>query len=323
MIPRVPHTAIAIAALLGIACATARANPASGATSIVEAALPASNASPGGSSAPAATPKPPNVAAIVNGQAIMIGDVKDRAFQERSRHATQELIDNLLIDQAAKAAGIIVTDADIEAEKESIRKSIAPQTMEEGLKEHDLTLALFDDVRKHDLELYQLALIGVKPVKMAHVRQIFVHFSAKPGTIDLEPGKERTEAQALAVITKIQAELRAGRTFEDLAGKYDEARGDTAGDAGVVYDGAASEPLFNMAAMALKVKGQITPAPVRSNSGYRLVQLISTGNTHEPSESPLYDAAAKLWKRQQANVRIHGVLMDLRAKAHVENWIAQ
>jgi len=268
-------------------------------------------------------PQPPGVAATVDGALIHLDDVKERAYSERSRHAVRELIDNVLIDQAAKQAGIVVTDAEIEAEKEFIRKSIAPQTLEDGMKEHDLTPALFDDVRRHDLKLYKLATIGLKPGKMAHVRQIFVHFTPASGTLDPAPGKARTEAQAQAIVRRIQVELKAGRRFEALAEQYDDdpAAADKHGDSGVVYDGAATDPPMNTAALALKAKEDITPAPIRADSGYRLLQLISTSDAHDASEDPLYDAAVALWRRQQANVRAHSVLTDLRAKAHIVDWI--
>lgn len=319
---KIAALAISIVVVSGIVAAACIAEPVNSnqATAAQNAPVTA-----GAQVAPSAQdpPQPPGAAAIVDGVTITLDEVKDRAFQSASRKSVQALIDNMLIDQAAKKAGIVVTDAEVEAETDFIRKSIAPQSLADGLKEHDLTRELFDDVRRHNIELDKLALIGVKPVKMAHVRQIFVHFSTNGGAIDAVPGPARTQSQALAVVKKIQVALKAGHKFEDLAKRYDEdpSTKDKGGDAGVVYDGAATDPTFNLAAVALKNKGDVTPTPVKSDDGYRLVQLVSTSDAHEPGENPLYDDATGLWKRQQANLRIHGVLLDLRSKAKIVNWL--
>jgi len=256
-------------------------------------------------------PQPTGIAATVDGVQISVADVADRAFQERSRHTTQELIDNILVDHAAKKAGIVVTDADVAEATSQIAKKIAPQTMEEGLKEHDLTPAVFEDVRRHEIELDRLALIGVDPVKMVHVRQICINY-----------GQTRPESAAAALVAKIQTQLKSGTTFEDVAKQYDEspASQPNAGDAGIVYPGSQLGPVYNTAALALTTPGQITPEPIKTDIGYCLIQLISSTDKHPATEDPLYDAAVKQWQQQQANMRVYHVLMDLRAKAKIQNW---
>jgi parvulin-like peptidyl-prolyl isomerase len=270
-------------------------------------------------------PQPTGIAAIVDGKSISVDDVRDRAYQIASRKAVEGLIDNMLIDEAAKKAGIAVTDAEVDAEKQYIERSIAPQSLAEGLKEHDMTMDIFDDVRRHDLELRKLILRDVKPERMVHVREIYVHFAGKPGSVGLLPGNPRTEAEALAIVKKAQDEIKAGHTFADVAARYDEDPDSKSksGDAGVVYDGSARDPRFNTAALALTHKGDVTPAPVRGADGYYLIQLVSTSDDHTAAEQPLYDDATDIWQRQQTNLRKYQFMVDLRSQAHITNWVSQ
>jgi peptidyl-prolyl cis-trans isomerase D len=84
---------------------------------------------------------------------------------------------------------------------------------------------------------------------------------------------DRSEAQALELITEVQTRLREGESFEKLAGELSEDPGsaDSGGALGPVGKG-IFDPAFEEALWSLSAPGEVTP-PVRTDFGYHLIRL--------------------------------------------------
>lgn len=106
-----------------------------------------------------------------------------------------------------------------------------------------------------------------------------------------DDGNERTKEEMLERIAEIQAELAAGRSFEELAKKYSEDPGsaDKGGDLGEVKRGRTVRE-FEEALYALANPGDISE-PVLTQFGMHLIQLTERSGGTTPGFEEVRDAA--------------------------------
>lgn len=259
-------------------------------------ALAASDgANPGGAggavNAPQATDEA--LAARVNGQPITLVEFQ----RERARRALgmdiqpataaafddsilQTMIDQVLIDQAAAQLGIVVSDAEVDAEL-AVQSDIAAannQSLEEIIAAQLYTM---DEYRKvlHDMLISQKvsdAVAVVSPYAMqVHSRHILV----------------ADEATARALLEQI----KQGADFAALAMQYslDGSTARTGGDLDWVSEGDLLQPEVERAIFSLQ-PGELAPEPVRSSLGYHIVQTLEIVQDRPLSQAALAE------KRQQA-----------------------
>lgn len=266
---------------------------------------------------------PPGVAATVNGEDISVSKVSEIAMRMAGANIVENLINNALVDQEAKKQKLDVTPEEIDAKINEIRDQMKPMVLEDALKQrHMLMSDLRDNIRVR-VEIEKLLAKNLKPVKMVHVRHILVKIQ-QPGGANPPGEKQHTEAEANAIIKKIQDELKAGAKFEDLAKKYSEdpSNKDKGGDLGVVTETTPFDPGFLKAAMALK-KGEVTATPAKSFYGLHLIKCDDTGDDPLPADKKLFDDASKQAKEQQIQSQAPQYVQGLRASAKVTNYLAQ
>ena len=326
--------AVAISAMFAASAMAVCADPAATAPT----AAPAAAASmppppPPPSRAPATAPDqaapdapqaaPPGVAATVDGEDIMADAVKDWAYDSRGSvvDAVNTLIDFKLIDDAASAQHVTVTDADLAAKKDEIRNQIKPITLEQALAEKHMTMEFLDANLRHAIEAEKLAGGDVKPIEMYHIRHILI-MVASPGGPTGDKG--HTEAQAKVLIAKVQAQLKAGKSFDELAKQYSEdpSNKDKGGDLGIVNQQTQFDPDFLKAALTLKA-GQITPQPVKSAFGYHLIECVSTSDSHPKDEDDAYAKEADTYREGAIQQRVGAYVQSLHGKAKIVNYLTQ
>jgi hypothetical protein len=267
---------------------------------------------------------PPGVAATVNGENISTNEVKDLAYEMAGPNAASQLIDFRLIDDEAAKQHVTVTPKELEDKKNEIRDRLKPQTLEDAMRERHMSMSFLEANLKHNIELEKLAGGDVQPTKMLHIHHILVKVASPGMAPTAGPDKPHTDAEAKAIIADIQKQLKAGKSFDDLAKQYSEdpSNKDKGGDLGIVHENTPFDPNFLKAALALK-KGEITKEPVKSFYGYHLIECVSTSDDHPASENALYTDEAKKWQQQQVQMKIPAYLQSLRAKAKIVNYLAQ
>jgi peptidyl-prolyl cis-trans isomerase D len=112
--------------------------------------------------------------------------------------------------------------------------------------------------------------------------------------IMIEVSKQRDEAQAQALLASIAEKLKAGEDFAKLAAQYSDDVGSKAngGDLGVSTGDTFPAP-FEAALGKLSV-GQVSE-PVKSDSGYHLIKLVSQQTSERPTfEQRKADIAQRL-----------------------------
>jgi len=324
---------------------TAGAPPAKKANDPVKPSAP--SAKPSGPAAPSA-PRPDAPVAKVNGAPLLRRDFdltvqmifRKRGAGERShadldavrQAALDIMIDNELLYQKAKEAGVTVTDAEAKEEAARLKSALgSPETSAAFLKEIGATEAdLVAQVRRTisigrfvDQKVAGSLTVGEKEARAwydthpeamarpesAHIRQIVVQV-----TPDASPAARAAARQKVEEILK---SLRGGEDFAALARRYSDgpeaARG---GDGGWIWAGSSALPAVERAAMTLK-PGQ-TSDILESRRGFHIVQVTE----RRPAGTVPFDEAreriiARL-KDEQRQTRVKEYVATLRASARIE-----
>jgi parvulin-like peptidyl-prolyl isomerase len=262
---------------------------------------------------PAVTPTNESVAAAVNGRPITLGAL-NREVQRRldgiravgdalpadlkAFRATtlDNLIDQVLIEQEATAQKITVSDEEVEREyQENLKIAGSRERLLQQLNADRLTEAEYRAELRTTLltsKMRDRVVAGLPTkVEQVHARHILV----------------ATEAQANDVLTR----LRGGTDFAALAKQFslDTSTRDSAGDLGWFARGDLLEPSVEEASFALEIN-QIS-APIKSNLGYHIVQLLE-----RVKDRPLSPEA----QVRQAARAFETWLQGLRQKAKIEKF---
>jgi foldase protein PrsA len=209
--------------------------------------------------------------ATVNGQPISYATFDARLQgSPMARSVLQQLVQETLIEQYAKNNNISVTDAQIAARENQIKANFPSGSWDEMLKSRGLTEA---DVQAALREQLIMDAALSKEVKITPA-QIQDYFNKNHATFD-KP--EQVQARhilvpSLALANQIEADLKAGQSFSDLAKKYstDPGTKDKGGDLGFFRRG-QMVPAFDKYAFSAPI-GQISP-PIKSPFGYHIIQV--------------------------------------------------
>ena len=175
-----------------------------------------------------ARPGPPGVAAIVNGQKITKTQVANQALSLYGPQVLNTMVLIALINQQAAKQHVVVTPAQVNAQIAVIRQRAAAQVpggLDAVLAQRHETVADFKQQLIPQMEAEALVAKTLPPppaVLRYHVRHLLIATSplgpaSAPGT---KP--PHTKAEALAIVAKAQAELKAGKSFADVANEYTE-----------------------------------------------------------------------------------------------------
>lgn len=268
------------------------------------------------------TPGPPGVAAVVNGQQITRSQVADQAISLYGPQIFETMVLITLINQQAQKQNIVITPAQVDTRIADLRERAAAQGVPGGLdtvlaQRHE-TLASFKQQLIPQMEAEALVekTLPAPTTTRYHARHLLILTTAQGGV-----GKPpHTDAEALAIIAKAQAELKAGKSFTVVANEYteDPSGKGKGGDLGIIDANTPFDPNFLKAALALK-PGQVTPTPVKSQYGYHLIKIDSTSAAPTPADAKLYADA----RRQQVEAAIPAYVQNLRKTATVIDYLGQ
>jgi hypothetical protein len=232
-----------------------------------------------------------------------------------------------LINQEAAKQHVVVTPAQLDAQIVLIRQKAATQVvggLETILSQRHQTVADLKQELLPQMEAEALVAKTLPPAPLPllyHVRHLLI-LTTTLGPASAPGAKPpHTDAEALAIIAKAQAELKAGKSFADVANEYteDPSGQSKGGDLGIINANTSFDPAFLATALALK-PGQVTPAPVKSQYGYHLIELDSTSAAPLPSDKKLYADVAAAARHQQLQAAIPPYVQGLRAKAKVIDY---
>jgi peptidyl-prolyl cis-trans isomerase C len=249
------------------------------------------------------------------------------------RKVLDGMIAQRLLLAEAQAQGISVTDAELSAQLDPVRKRMGEENFKKALANDHLTEESFRaEMRKNavvdkllntkvasavtvtdqDLKsFYDNNQAQFKRPERAHVRHILVAVDPKATAEDKQKAKQKADA--------LLARVKKGEDFATVAQESDDqmskGRG---GDLGWVTTGGVVEP-FEKAAFALK-PNEISPV-VESRFGYHIIQLLE----RKPADTAPFDEVKErlgaFLKERKTGEAIQAHINSLRKQAEVETYL--
>lgn len=304
-------------------------------------------ASPMAAQAKKDLPIEPGVAALVNGQEISEDDYKDFLYQRMGKRPLQNLVDFVLVQQAAERFGVTADGGAVQKivdeRYEQARRGQNPEDFAKGIQESGLAPASFmanlrqdatQEVLLNGLVLATRILsdaylqkafesqYGVNGKKVV-VRQVLVmpHFlradlirnGIKPADID----QTAVRAQAAGLAQECLEKLRSGADWSEMVQSYshDQVSKKSNGELPAYRPGLYG-PKFTEAVTTLPV-GDFSEV-IESGAGYHVVQVASRAETKfEDVRAALVEqarVAAPDWSERE------DLLNSLRNQAEIKLW---
>lgn len=302
--------------------------------------------------------------AVVNGVAISRTEVeKYYQSREQAQGATpshdealslklgilDQLINNEILFQRAKALNLVASDAEVESRFEQSKSSFTEDEFQKKLQASGLTV---DDLKREirrELSIQKLLNREVTskititdsdiaafyashkaqfdvPEPQYHVAQIVVTPYPDPGIHNLESSDATTLAQAKAKVAMLEAKLASGADFSQLAMDYSEnSSGQNGGDLGFIPESSLNQtnPAMKKAVLSLK-PGQVSQ-PILLKDGYHIIKLIAK---EQAGQRPLSDPQVQQSIRQTLESRREELLRaayltSSRDQARVVNYLSR
>jgi parvulin-like peptidyl-prolyl isomerase len=253
---------------------------------------------------PVPTPTEVPLAARVNGQPLLLADFEREVVRAGDAATRQQVLDKMikmvLLEQAAAAAGIVVTDEEVDATIQADIDAVGGrEVFEARLASNNMTEDEYRAEAQAELlaQRVQLQISEELPATAEHVhaRHILV----------------ATQQEAEAIL----AQLQNGADFSTLAQTYslDVSTRDRGGDLGFFPRGLLLAPELEEAAFAL-APGQISGVVHSDLLGYHIVQAL------EREERPINEQDREMIKANQREI-IRRWREQIWADATVERFI--
>ncbi|OQB48489.1 MAG: Foldase protein PrsA 1 precursor [Firmicutes bacterium ADurb.Bin153] len=250
--------------------------------------------------------------AMVNGERITRKAFLDKLESQAGAQILQEMINETLLAQEAKKAGVSITQERVDEELAKVKTNLGDQyeyvLSMYGMTEDSLRMTL-----QQNLLAYE---ISTKDIVVTE-DQIAADYKANPDYY-LEPAQVR--ASHILVRTKEEAqevlnELKKGADFVELAKakSIDTGTAANGGDLGFFGSGAMTEA-FETAAFKLNV-GQLSPI-VETEYGFHVILCTDKKAEKMPTLEEAHDLVVEKIKGEQAK-NIDTLLLEVKDKSTV------
>jgi foldase protein PrsA len=225
------------------------------------------------------------------------------------------MVQGLLIDQYAKDNNISISDADVAKKEDDIKSKYPPGQFEQILKSQNLTEADVQRILRQQLVVEKAVGANVK-VTDADIK---AYLDKNHATLDT-PEQVRARhilVADLATAQKVEAQLKAGAKFEDMAAKYstDPSSKIKGGELGFFSKG-QMVPAFQDAAFSQPLN--VVGPPVKSPFGYHIIEVEEKKPAQIATLASAHDKIKALLTQQQDQQQIPQFLSSLRAKANIQ-----
>jgi foldase protein PrsA len=263
-----------------------------------------------------AAPSGGDSVATVNGASISRADYDAKLeASPQGKSIFNQMVQGLLIDQYAKDNNINISDADVAAKEDEIKSKYPPGQFEQILKSQSLTEADVQRILRQQLVVEKAVGANVK-VSDADIK---AYLDKNHATLDT-PEQVRARhilVADLATAEKVEAQLKAGAKFEDMAAKYstDPSSKIKGGELGFFSKG-QMVPAFQDAAFSQPLN--VVGPPVKSPFGYHIIEVEEKKPAQIATLASAHDKIKALLTQQQDQQQIPQFLSSLRAKANIQ-----
>jgi len=253
--------------------------------------------------------------ATVNGQPISRADFEKKLESSPvARNVLQQMVQEALIAQYAKNNNITVSDAEIDQRESDLKQNFPNGSWDEMLKarnlsENDVKTALREQI------ILDKALAKDVTITPAQVKQYFDKNHAafdKPEQVQAR----HILVSDLATANKVEADLKSGKNFADLAKQYstDPGSKDKGGELGWFRRG-QMVPAFDKVAFSLPVNA--ISQPVKSPFGYHIIQVEGKQPGQTATLANSTPRITEMLRQQQEAPLIQPFLQGLQQKATI------
>lgn len=254
-----------------------------------------------------ANPAITNAAAIIDGHVITREEVTLKCLREYREAILQRMIPDYVLDRECQRRGIKVADADIDTRIAKLRKSLAPQSLEDKLNENHMSMADVRDSLRREIEKPLLVADKIKTLHAVHCMELVVKVDSS-----------RSESNALTLATAYRHQIISGADFAAMAIQHsDGAIMESNGDMGVLYDRILRPVEAPVLETALTLKEGEISQPIKATDGYHIVKVVSMSEHHPASENALYAEAEATSRRQQIGTLVPDTVTALIKKSHI------
>jgi len=309
---------------------------------------------------------PANVAAMVNHRAITYDDLEkayrraqlafasERAADDevvsQRLEVLRSLIDNEIMVQRAEQLGVMAVDSDVEAQLSKFRVTHTPEELQKWLQARGMRLEDLKGQFRRDLSVERLfnkeitSKIRVtdqditdyynankaeffRAEPQVHLARILVTPGPDPEVRNLKGDKAQNDREARRKIALLEARIKKGEDFADLAVNYSEdpESAQNGGDMGFILESLLEKASIEIRQALKSVRpGQVSPI-IRTQEGYQLIKVIS----REPAgQRDLSDPRVRQTIRETLINRRDRLLRSAyyetaRNSARVVNYLAQ
>jgi foldase protein PrsA len=254
--------------------------------------------------------------ATVNGQALSKADFDQKLEgSPAARGVLQQMAQEALLEQYARTNNIQISDADIKAKEDQIKTNFPAGSWDDMLKQRGMTENDVHTALREQLIIDKAVGAGITITPA----QVKAYFDKNHATFD-KPEQVRARhilVADLPTAEKIEAQLKAGAKFEDMAEKYstDTTSKVKGGELGFFRRG-QMVPTFDQAAFSLPV-GTISQ-PVKSPFGYHIIQVEEKQPGVKATLANTQEKITETLRQQQEQPLISPFMQSLQAKANIQ-----
>jgi foldase protein PrsA len=243
-----------------------------------------------------------NVVATVNGQPITQQELDKNLEETFGKQMLDTLIVRKLVEQDAKKKGITVSDAEVDAQLDKIKKKLTPADLQ------NLSGKKLDDLKKQIRFNLLLEKCIMASVPQSEVRSYFEKNKDNLQEVELSDILVEDKKQADAIL----GDLNRGVPFATVASQFslDRTTRDNGGYLGVFPKWQLESlypPLANVAFSL--APGQISK-PIKTPNGYYILKVLNRKNSFDQLKDEV--------EGEMASQRIKQYLQNLRESAKID-----
>ncbi len=253
--------------------------------------------------------------ATVNGQAISKSDFDAKLeASPASKQTLQQMVQEMLLNQYAAKNNIVVTDDEIAKKEDDVKANFPNGSWDDMLKSRGLTENDVHQLLKNQILIDKA--VG-KDIKIDDA-QVKAYFDKNHASFDKADAVRARHILVpdLATAEKVEALLKGGAKFEDVAKQYstDPGSKDKGGELGFFHRGQMVKA-FEAYAFTGKVNA-ISP-PIKSPFGYHIIQVEEKQPGEKATLLSAHDKIVDLLRAQQEQPQIQTFIQGLQSQANI------